>query len=55
MVENGILPILRQEVTKRRNNHRISQEIAHIVGNLALDSITHSDIIQHGKLYYMYA
>ncbi|XP_031568959.1 protein SERAC1-like isoform X3 [Actinia tenebrosa] len=50
MVENGILPILFQELQQRQNNLKIKWEIGRILGNLTLEEITHSDIVDQGIL-----
>jgi tRNA A-37 threonylcarbamoyl transferase component Bud32 len=53
MVENGILPILFQELKRRQNNLKIKREIGRILGNLSLEEITHTDIVSHGMFAYL--
>lgn len=53
MVENGILPILFQELQQRQKNLKIRWEIGRILGNLTLEEITHADIINQGIVEYL--
>ena len=48
-MEKGILNLLLQESRHRGDRIKIKRELAHILGNLALEDASHSQMVERGE------